>query len=221
MFLFLIFFLKEILCTLKMNIPHNRDKCFIEKFLKKSTIFVKYDVSGYDKNLDDDELLLILNGITIFIKSDNNQNVYIKYLNETKGKIAFDIRKEGEYRICVRFYSKTIATKLSDNVVIGLKIKKGYGKFRISSNLKKTDVIQFDKSIRNSGNNIIELQKEIEEMIKEEKINTRNTSFRRFIFYLKFNSNNNNNFHRNRSFNIFYIIYKKTIFYLKKENSNF
>jgi hypothetical protein len=168
MFLFLIFFLKEILCTLKMNIPHNRDKCFIEKFLKKSTIFVKYDVSGYDKNLDDDELLLILNGITIFIKSDNNQNVYIKYLNETKGKIAFDIRKEGEYRICVRFYSKTIATKLSDNVVIGLKIKKGYGKFRISSNLKKTDVIQFDKSIRNSGNNIIELQKEIEEMIKEE-----------------------------------------------------
>ena len=168
MFLFLIFFLKEILCTLKMNIPHNRDKCFIEKFLKKSTIFVKYDVSGYDKNLDDDELLLILNGITIFIKSDNNQNVYIKYLNETKGKIAFDIRKEGEYRICVRFYSKTIATTLSDNVVIGLKIKKGYGKFRISSNLKKTDVIRFDKSIRNSGNNIIELQKEIEEMIKEE-----------------------------------------------------
>ena len=168
MFLFLIFFLKEILCTLKMNIPHNRDKCFIEKFLKKSTIFVKYDVSGYDKNLDDDELLLILNGITIFIKSDNNQNVYIKYLNETKGKIAFDIRKEGEYRICVRFYSKTIATKLSDNVVISLKIKKGYGKFRISSNLKKTDVIRFDKSIRNSGNNIIELQKEIEEMIKEE-----------------------------------------------------
>ncbi len=34
--------------------------------------------------------------------------------------------------------------------------------------MKKTDVIQFDKSIRNSGNNIIELQKEIEEMIKEE-----------------------------------------------------
>ena len=168
MFLLQIFLVKEILCSLKMNIPHNRDKCFIENCFDETIIFIKYIVSGYDKNLDMEELKLILNGIVIFIKNNNENKIYEQYLNERRGKFGFLIKKAGEYRICTRFYSKTIAKKLSDNVVIGLKIKKSNDKKILNKSLKKIDIKDLDKKIKNYENNIINLNHEIINLIRED-----------------------------------------------------
>ena len=168
MILGLVFLVKGILCSLKMNIPDNRDKCFIENVFDETIIFIKYDVSGYDKNLDIEELKLIFNGIIIFIKNNNDNTIYKQHLNERRGKFGYLINKAGEYRICTRFYSKTISKKLSDDVVIGLKIKKSNDKKIINKSLKKDDIKDLDKKIKNYENNIINLNHEIINLIRED-----------------------------------------------------
>ncbi len=168
MILGLVFLVKGILSTLKMNIPNNRDKCFIENVFDETIIFIKYDVSGYDKNLDIEELKLIFNGIIIFIKNNNENIIYKQYLNERRGKFLFLIKEAGEYRICTRFDSKTIAKKLSDEVVIGLKIKKSNDKKIINKSLKKNDLKDLDRKIINYENNINNLNHEIKYLIKSD-----------------------------------------------------
>ena len=168
MILGLVFLVKGILCSLKMNIPDNRDKCFIENIFDETIIFIKYDISGYDKNLDIEELKLILNGIIIFIKNNNDNTIYKQYLNERRGKFGYLINKAGEYRICTRFYSKTISKKLSDDVVIGLKIKKSNDKKIINKSLKKDDIKVLDRKIINYENNINNLNHEIKNVIKND-----------------------------------------------------
>ena len=147
-FLFLSLF-NLIESSLKFNIPSHRDKCFSQELYMEGTLLVRYDLTGFENDFKDqasqEELF---KSIRIFIKDEKGKTIYDTELKSRKEKFAIFLKERGVYQICTRYYKSRRAKFLSNNVLMGLKLRNDYQYTKLEESLHIEDITNFWKKIR-------------------------------------------------------------------------
>ena len=158
-FLILISLFNIIESYLKFNIPSDIDKCYGQEFYVEGNLLVKYDLTGFEKEYDENEQKNLFKSIKVFIKNDKNKNIYETDLKSRKEKFAIRIKEPGHYQICARYFKPRRTRELSKNILMSLKIRSDYDYRDLENSLMREDVDKFWKSIR-------ELKREIRPSIE-------------------------------------------------------
>ena len=132
---------------LKFNIPSDYDKCFNQEIYIEGSLLVKYDLSGFEKEYQNNAQTELFQNIKVFIKNEQNKNIYETQLKSRKEKFVIKIKEAGHYQVCTRYYKPRRRRELSKNILMALKIRTDYEYKNIDDTLKKDDVNNFWKRI--------------------------------------------------------------------------
>ncbi len=133
-------------CSLKFNIPNNREKCFTEEIFLEGTLLIRYDLKGVE-SIKQEYQEKVLKNIKLFVKDPNNKIIRELYLINRKGKFALRLDKEGTYTICSKYYKIWKVVELPKEVVLGIKIRTDYENKEIEQSLQTKDVHEFVEKI--------------------------------------------------------------------------
>ena len=158
-FLILISLFNIIESYLKFNIPSNHDKCYVQELYVEGNLLIKYDLTGFEKEFNENEQKNLFKNIKVFIKNEKNKNIYETDLKSRKEKFAIRIKEPGHYQICARYFKPRRSRDLSKNILMALKIRSDYDHKDLENSLMREDVDKFWKSIR-------ELKREIRPSIE-------------------------------------------------------
>ena len=136
--------------SLKFTIPSYKDKCFQHSVYITSTLIIRYHLSGYEKDFNENEQKELFNNIKITIKKEESgQIVYETPLKGRKDKFPALIEEYGTYLICARYYKPRRAKDLANHVLLGIKLGTSYDYYsEVEHSLQKSDVQHFWKKIR-------------------------------------------------------------------------
>ena len=162
-FLILISLFNIIESYLKFNIPTDHDKCYGQDFYLEGNLLIKYDLTGFERDFNENEQKTLFQNIKVFIKNENNKNIYETELKSRKEKFAIRIKEPGHYQICARYFKPRRGRFLSSNVLMALKIRTDYGNKDIKDGLMREDVNNFWKRIH-------EIKRDIRPSIEAAKI---------------------------------------------------
>ena len=151
--LFLITFLLSTLFTsiessLKFNIPSYREKCFSQELYMEGTLLIRYDLTGFEKDYQGDAQAELFKNIKIFVKDEKGKIMYETELKSRKEKFAILLKESGIYLICARYFRPRRGRELSNDILMGLKIRNDYHYTNLEESLHKEDVNNFWKKIR-------------------------------------------------------------------------
>ena len=151
--LFLIIFLYSTLFTiiessLKFNIPSYREKCFSQELYMEGTLLIRYDLTGFEKDYQGDAQTELFKNIKIFVKDEKGKIMYETELKSRKEKFAILLKERGRYLICARYFRPRRGRELSNDILMGLKIRNDYHYTNLEESLHKEDVNNFWKKIR-------------------------------------------------------------------------
>ena len=151
--LFLIIFLYSALFTiiessLKFNIPSYREKCFSQELYMEGTLLIRYDLTGFEKDYQGDAQAELFKNIKIFVKDEKGKIMYETELKSRKEKFAILLKESGIYLICARYFRPRRGRELSNDILMGLKIRNDYHYTNLEESLHKEDVNNFWKKIR-------------------------------------------------------------------------
>ena len=158
-FLILISLFNIIESYLKFNIPSDHDKCYGLEFYVEGSLLIKYDLTGFEKEYDENEQKNLFKNIKVFIKDNKNKNIYETDLKSRKEKFAIKVKEPGHYQVCARYFKPRRTRELSKNILMALKIRSDYDYKDLENSLMREDVDKFWKSIR-------ELKREIRPSIE-------------------------------------------------------
>ena len=133
-------------CSLKFNIPNNRDKCFMEEIFMEGTLLIRYDLKGVE-SIKKEQQEKVLNNIKLFVKDPKGKTIHELYLTDPKGKFALRLDKEGMYTICTKYYKTWKMMELPKEVVLGIKIRTDYENKDLEQSLHAKDVWEFMSKI--------------------------------------------------------------------------
>ena len=162
-FLILICLFNLISSYLKFNIPNDHDKCYSEELYIAGTLLVKYDLTGYEKDFNENEQKNLFKNIKVFIKNEQNKNVYETELKSRKEKFVYPIKEPGHYQVCARYDKPRRGRELSKDILMALKIRSDYDYKEFKEVLMREDVDKF-------WNNILALKREMRPSIEAGKI---------------------------------------------------
>ena len=148
---------------MKFNIPTDHDKCYGQDFYLEGNLLIKYDLTGFERDFNENEQKTLFQNIKVFIKNENNKNIYETELKSRKEKFAIRIKEPGHYQICARYFKPRRGRFLSSNVLMSLKIRTDYGNKDIKDGLMREDVNNFWKRIH-------EIKRDIRPSIEAAKI---------------------------------------------------
>ena len=135
--------------SLKFNIPSHRDKCFSQELYLEGTLLVRYDLTGFENDFRDaNSQEELFKNIKIFIRDDKGKTIYETELKSRKEKFAVFLKERGTYQICTKYNKPRRGRILSNNVLMGLKIRNDYQYTKLEESLHKEDVNNFWKKIR-------------------------------------------------------------------------
>ena len=151
--LFLITFLLSTLFTiiessLKFNIPSYREKCFSQELYMEGTLLIRYDLTGFEKDYQGDAQTELFKNIKIFVKDEKGKIMYETELKSRKEKFAILLKERGIYLICARYFRPRRGRELSNDILMGLKIRNDYHYTNLDESLHREDVNNFWKKIR-------------------------------------------------------------------------
>ena len=151
--LFLITFLLSTLFTsiessLKFNIPSYREKCFSQELYMEGTLLIRYDLTGFEKDYQGDAQAELFKNIKIFVKDEKGKIMYETELKSRKEKFAILLKERGIYLICARYFRPRRGRELSNDILMGLKIRNDYHYTNLEESLHREDVNNFWKKIR-------------------------------------------------------------------------
>ena len=146
-FLFLLSF-NLIESSLKFNIPTYKDKCFQQELYQDCTLFIRYHLSGFEKDFDENEQKELFNNIKITVKTEAGKIIHESPLKGKKDKFPLLINENGIYHICARYHKPRKAKNLSSNVLMGIKLSTNYEYHNVDDSLHKSDVQHFWQKIR-------------------------------------------------------------------------
>ena len=158
-FLILISLFNIIESYLKFNIPSDHDKCYGLEFYVEGSLLIKYDLTGFEKEYDENEQKNLFKNIKVFIKDNKNKNIYETDLKSRKEKFAIKVKEPGHYQVCARYFKPRRTRELSKNILMALKIRSDFDYKDLENSLMREDVDKFWKSIR-------ELKREIRPSIE-------------------------------------------------------
>ena len=147
-FLILISLFNIIESYLKFNIPSDHDKCYGLEFYVEGSLLIKYDLTGFEKEYDENEQKNLFKNIKVFIKDNKNKNIYETDLKSRKEKFAIKVKEPGHYQVCARYFKPRRMRELSKNILMALKIRSDYDYKDLENSLMREDVDKFWKSIR-------------------------------------------------------------------------
>ena len=167
-FLFIIFHINIIHCSLKFNIPNYRDKCFQQELYIGGAIQVRYDLSGHEKYFQGKELQELFKNIKIFIQSDKGKKIYETSLKSRKDKFVVHIKEPDIYYICARYYKPNRGREIPGDVVMGLKIRNDFYWTDLKKSIHQEDVQHFWRKIRDIKKDMFPTIESAKQEIKEE-----------------------------------------------------
>ena len=144
--LFMLFTIIE--SSLKFTIPSYRDKCFSQELYIEGTLLVRYDLTGFEKDFQGKDQEELFKNIKIFVKDEKGKKVYETELKSRKEKFAILLKDSGVYQICARYFKPRRGRELSNNILMGLKIRNDYHYTNLDESLHREDVNNFWKKIR-------------------------------------------------------------------------
>ena len=134
--------------SLKFNILSYREKCFSQELYLEGTILVRYDLTGFEKDFQENAQAELFKNIKIFVKNEKGQIFYETELKSRKEKFAILLKERGNYLICARYFRPRRGRELPNTVLMGLKIRNDYHYTNLDESLHKEDVNNFWKRIR-------------------------------------------------------------------------
>jgi len=152
-FLF-IFFLNNILCSLKFKIPKKSEKCFIQQIFLETSVLIRFDLSGTEQ-IDNNFLQNIYDNLQIYIKNQNLTIFYKESIKKPKGKFVQFIKKPGIYYICTLYEGNYNENDFPKNLLFGIKITNEYESKNINNALNKDSLEIFNKKINKINNELI------------------------------------------------------------------
>ena len=162
-FLILICLFNIISSYLKFNIPSDQDKCFSEELYVAGTLLIKYDLTGFEKDFNEEEQKNLFKDIKVFIKNEHNKNLYETELKSRKEKFVYTVKEPGHYQVCARYIKPRRGRELSKNILMALKIRSDYDYKEFKEVLMREDVDKF-------WNNILTLKREMRPSIEAGQI---------------------------------------------------
>ena len=162
-FLILICLFNIISSYLKFNIPSGDDKCFSEELYVQGTLLIKYDLTGYEKDFNENEQKTLFKNIKVFIKNEDNKKIYETELKSRKEKFVYVIKEPGHYQVCARYNKPRRGRELPKNILMALKIRSDYDYKEFKEVLMREDVDKF-------WSNILSIKREIRPSIEAGKI---------------------------------------------------
>ena len=154
-FLFFIFHINIIFCSLKFKIPKKSERCFIQQIYLETSVLIRFDLSGFEEISDNKILQNIYDNLQIYIKTQNSTIIYKESIKKNKGKFVQFLKEPGTYFICSNYVGYYNENNFPKNLLFGIKISNEYESKDIDKALNKDTLEIFNKKIKKINNELI------------------------------------------------------------------